>query len=365
LAQAQVTDHLSIATRKQLAAGSQHGDRIHLRRLMMPFSDAESTLQQESSEILHGTHRHLSGRWVKYGKFSAVVFVFIAAGALFATHGSPKRFPVVDVLGLEQLNSNDPCAAYAFLDLVKVVYNNLGNKGPDKGPEGLVYEANALTPNGATSRPLYITVNCTNLDDYTPYAVNEVGLGGKFGSFNIKEGTKVHLVFKVYDKATWAPFSIDSQQFSFFDLDTHMGEVVEYVKLKGLSSYTVSKTTEIDISKDDNGFYTFTATKEGTGADNPADPTQLNDMQRNRAVTVDFKNFDGFEAEFGASAGPLSPRWFKWVGRPSLLCAQNPNGILDPQNPGGGSDVNTVTVEEERNCWFIVPIFNWCFPKFW
>jgi len=224
-------------------------------------------------------------------------------------------------------------------------------------------------------------VNCTNLDEYTPYSAEEVGLAGKFGSFNLKEGTKAHLIFKIYDKDTWAPVRINSQQFSFFDLDTHIGEVVEYVKLKGITSYTVSTNTEINITQDTDGFYTFTATQEGTGADNPTNPTLLTTQQKNRAVTVDFQNFDGFEAEFGTTAvdGSISPRWFKWVGRPSLLCAKNPYPNLDPKKPDGdGSDVDTVTavptsppdssttpgtVEEERNCWFIIPIFNWCFPK--
>merc|ERR1712176_1480592 len=63
------------------------------------------------------------------------------------------------------------------------------------------------------------------------------------------------------------------------------------------------------------------ATTEGTGEDNPKDPTELTEQQKDRAVTVEFENVKHFDFEIGASKGKTD-RVFSFVFRPSLLCAK-------------------------------------------
>merc|ERR1712173_360004 len=116
------------------------------------------------------------------------------------------------------------------MDLEGVTYSNLGNKGPDFGTEGLVYNATAISAAGART-PMFITVN-TSDPKYAPNNANEVGMNGSVGYFNVnsynQSAAKVQLSFRFYDQ-TWKPRVIES--ISFMDLDTHGLDSFEYVKL--------------------------------------------------------------------------------------------------------------------------------------
>merc|ERR1712039_607266 len=81
---------------------------------------------------------------------------------------------------------------------------------------------------------------------------------------------------------------------------------------------------------------TFTATKEGTGDDNPSDPLDLTEVQENKAVTVTFADKADINFEVGATAG-RRPRVFSFIFRPSLLCAQKvPVKEVRRPTSGGG-----------------------------
>merc|ERR1719221_288115 len=70
------------------------------------------------------------------------------------------------------------------------------------------------------------------------------------------------------------------------------------------------------------GQYKFAASTFGDGADNPKDPSQLNQQQKNRAVTLLFNDVSEVDVTLAASPNnEVSPRFFTFVMRPSLLCA--------------------------------------------
>jgi hypothetical protein len=69
--------------------------------------------------------------------------------------------------------------------------------------------------------------------------------------------------------------------------------------------------------------WVFTATTEGDGSDNPVDPMTLTEQQRNRAVTLTFRKINEFNVTMASTSGWM-PRYFTFLGRPSVLCALTP-----------------------------------------
>jgi len=211
-----------------------------------------------------------------------------------------------------------------------------------------------------------------NSDADTDPNVN--GIKGKYGIVSAKGGTKLDLVFSLFDAKTQAPVLVPEIDISFFDLDTHeSGQAAEYVKLLGKDSfgqYITTKDPLIDMITESDGVK-FLATSVGTGDDNPSDPMLLTVKQKKKAVTVKYFDTHKFEVEFGSDGANHQHRWFQFVLRPSLLCAKTQDGDVDlDESPTTTKTTTTAatastTEEEKQNCLFTVPIINWCVPKFW
>mmetsp|Transcript_91653 Transcript_91653/g.285664 ORF Transcript_91653/g.285664 Transcript_91653/m.285664 type:complete len:1020 (-) Transcript_91653:377-3436(-) len=217
------------------------------------------------------------------------------------------------------------CEVYPYFQFQvpnAVMHNNLGNKGPAyRTGEGIQYLATAL---GQGAGPLlhkdvWITVNATN-SDFQPAYPKVIGMQGKYASVNIKPGTHLDYTLHFYDGTTGQRLTLKNYSLTLFDLDTgHAGASREYVELHGFAGYHLTKNTEVKVSK--RGSRTrFSASTEGTGADNPTDPMFLTAQQKNRAVTALYENVDEVSVRVGAGPGATA-RFFTMVSRPSLLCA--------------------------------------------
>jgi len=220
-----------------------------------------------------------------------------------------------------------------------VISSNLGKQGPDKdAPEGIIYRATA-TNTGSDVKNLEIHVHSLKnfsvaADDEDSYDsaydpafktgsyVN--GIHGKFACINIKQNKSLKVRAHAYDADKKEDILLPHAAISFFDLDTGYdnNHSVEHVSVAGYSAYYLSNETQITVSHDhDNGITAFTATKEGTGADNPTDPIELTREQKDRAVTLELTAVKHVDFEIGASAGRTG-RVFSFVFRPSMLCAK-------------------------------------------
>jgi len=176
---------------------------------------------------------------------------------------------------------------------------------------------------------------------------------------------------------------IRRQEFTFFDLDmAPNGETIEYVKAWGFHTATLTEHSELTRTNTSDGSMTFTASKEGNGDDGPEDPLMLTIQQKNRALTLEWANFTEFDLEFGCSDG-WHTRYFTFVARPSLWCAQTstPFGVgPNPQlstisNTAAITSIETITTlvgttttladstEKPRTCWFSIFSFSWCANK--
>jgi len=245
------------------------------------------------------------------------------------------------------------CDDLPFVRLQKVVTSNLGKQGPNKSAEeGIIYQATSKHT-GANVSNLEIHVhsvkafeNDTYDDEYEPAFKTGTyvnGIHGNFGCVNVKQGKSVKLRAHAYDADTKKDIPVPHGAISFFDLDTGKDDVlsVEHVKVAGYSHYFVSNETEINVTQEGE-FTVFTATKEGTGDDNPTNPIVLTAQQKDRAVTLEFSGTSHFDFEVGASEGHTS-RVFCFVFRPSLLCAKT--AIKKVLYPGSGPEAPIIAVK--------------------
>mmetsp|Transcript_56923 Transcript_56923/g.128418 ORF Transcript_56923/g.128418 Transcript_56923/m.128418 type:complete len:347 (+) Transcript_56923:80-1120(+) len=294
-----------------------------------------------------------------------------AAAALVGRSSSPASL-ITGSIGAVTGLSEDPCSGEPFLDMKEILHNNLGGKGPDKGAEGIVFKGKDLG-SGESGKEILMVVNATG--DYSPDSAKSNGFNGKYMTVNVQGGTKVHIHIRMLDAATKEPVKLHEQDFTFFDLDTATGgKNTEYLKTTGFDEVVTTQNTEVKISKGDDGFTTFKASTRGTGADNPRDPLLLTLQQRDRAVMLKFKDADNIEAELGCSEGP-HPRYFTFVGRPSLACGKIKGGgdstLVTKDSEGNetklASEAETTTAAPTeaagKKCLFTIPIINFCVPN--
>merc|ERR1712110_1332791 len=97
---------------------------------------------------------------------------------------------------------------------------------------------------------------------------------------------------------------------------------------------------------------TYTATQPGFNHDNPTDPTNLTELQLQRAVSLQFKDFTETLVTFGSTkSGNRGLRRFDFVGRPSIKCAigVDPGKVIDVTETTTTTVIETTTVIKTDN----------------
>jgi len=231
----------------------------------------------------------------------------------------------------ELVHASDPCRNFEYISMEKAIYRNLGRKGPDTGPEGLIYKGADVKPVGTFGKrpapsPIMVVLNASAaMDLKTDSTYN--GMSGQYARVNLKHGTSMLMTVKFLDGLTMQPRVMKSLDFTFFDLDTHAtGNEVEYIKVWGLSSFVLTQNTMINSAIDHtDDSATFEATTPGTGLDNPTDPLLLTSEQKNKAVTLHFEDISQFKLELGSidkTPHQGGHRAFIFVAKPSLRCGR-------------------------------------------
>lgn len=317
--------------------------------------------------------------WMSQRKMFTLIFGMAVAGtalvASFSVNPSKAMYGGRDqVAAISQFNSEDPCAAEPQIKIDKPSNSNLANVKGTSTPEGITFPAKYLDPKKNVEQTVKVVVNAlppsTGQDTTTAN-----GIWGKYAGIAVKGGRKLHLKFSIKDEND-DPVILRELDVTFFDIDRHREKGdVEYVKLWSPGKHYVTSNTLVSITKNETeNSVTFGATRDGTGADNPKDPLALSAEQKHKAVTLKYLNADHFEAEVGSTGhlGGTVPRGFIFVFRPSLLCAKTTGGgdvTLDETDLATTTVTTTgaptTTTGEQKNCLFIVPVINWCFPKFW
>lgn len=252
------------------------------------------------------------------GKFAAPQKSVILSKDLSATENFFEKVPSKEY--------PDPCGSYPYVRLRNVTHSNLGNKGPDKGREGIEYQGRVH--HVGLEEQFLVTLNAKS--DYQPSWPKENGYKNYFGQINVKQGTNVSLTLGVYNMTSKEKIVVPRFVLTVFDLDQGKeNRSVEFFTIANFKKVWLSNETELTQTDNDDGSSTFTATVEGSGTDNPTNPLALTPLQKNRAVTFEFEDLDEVPFTFGASSGHTT-RVFMFAIRPSLLCAYTklPDGTL-------------------------------------
>lgn len=165
--------------------------------------------------------------------------------------------------------------------------NNLGGLGPEAG-EPMLYFTNFTMFEGHA-----VDLLITNITEYIPKKTEENGLHGDFLMINVMSGTNVTLLFQLFELGTRNPYHAPGLILDCLDLDTAAdGMSVESVTVDGLTAYSVSKESEISVTRAGHGMFpgalSFTATTAGNKDDNPEDADDLTDEQLARTVSFHF-----------------------------------------------------------------------------
>jgi len=301
----------------------------------------------------------------KDGKIKKLTVVVLAVTALFATVLFCNGFSAVSTVavrhdddifmdlqevsnvsnvsndsGVEEPKIPDPEAGKKFMPcdgLVAIkkpalVASNLGGFGPDDTkPEGMRYNTTATISAGGNATTISVGIEINAIGNYTggdAYKANGHnafnGIHGKFLSILILSGTSLEINVSVTDLDTGLPLLLPYFAITFFDLDTSAGgESKEYVEADGIEHFYIYKDSEVEVESRDKDSKVFSASKMGTGHDNPKDPDQLTIAQKKKGVTLQYLHKSSAHLTLGAREGGKThpDRGFTFTLRPSLLCS--------------------------------------------
>jgi len=222
------------------------------------------------------------------------------------------------------------CEKLVVVKHPELVTSNLGGIGPDKtAEEGITYNTEAYMQDGdgnkIAGKKLKVVIHAKGAYDHKEgHSQNFNGLHGKFLSILIKGGTSLSFNVTVLDADTNKPFLLPYFSITFFDIDMETGgRAKEYVVAQKFSHYYVYKDTQIKVTDDGEGKTKFSASKVGTGADNPEESEALEPVAKSKGVTLSYLQRSSADFTIGAEGGgDADLRGFLFTLRPSMLCAK-------------------------------------------
>lgn len=202
-------------------------------------------------------------------------------------------------------------------NLATVRYSNLGGLGPDyNSPKGLRFDNVAAIENDQM-----LDMIVSNLTEYEAANTTNNGLNGEFAQVNILGGTSTKFRFQFLKHGTDDPFTMDWNYISIFDLDhgKRKEQYKETMEIKGFATHYLTETSELHLTQHGEKWYTYASTTFGTGKDNPTDPMNLTQVQKDRSVTLLFHNKNFFDARFGSAKPKKAGRNFLFSGKSALV----------------------------------------------
>ena len=130
-------------------------------------------------------------------------------------------------------------------------------------------------------------VNNADINTLTASGLAEINLRGPKKGQGLAE-TFVDLEFCFLEEDTDVPVTLSGFQLTFFDFDQSNSGSDECLRISDHDSYTLSEQTEIVVTDVGGGTTQFCGSQYGEGGDNPNTADELNDLQKNRAVTLSF-----------------------------------------------------------------------------
>lgn len=177
-------------------------------------------------------------------------------------------------------------AAPLGLDLQRLLYSNLGGKGPSQAVMRGIRFGGVAEVSGVK-----VDMIVDAEGDYSPVDARQNGvkqIGGHpslFGSINVPVGTKVDLVVNFVDSSTNIPVKVPAFYFTLYDMDN--GEQLE---IAGFSQVYLSTTSKLEYQS--TAASTFFRVEDADAPD-PEAPLVLSHDQLAHAATFVFKELTG------------------------------------------------------------------------
>jgi len=230
------------------------------------------------------------------------------------------------------------CHGFTRIAAHKVLHSNLGNKGPDSGEEGIILSAVEIDEDKGDAPDVrhHLVMKINALTPYEPFDKTDNGLDGKFLTISEHAGheLKVSISFWEGNHTASKPWSVPHKLgLSVYDLDTSANNTgVEYFIVSDFADEQLTKSTKVKqiddlgakVKKLDlgAGAVKFEATVYGNSSDNPVDPSDLTQDQKDKAAVVEYKpNTHSINVTFGSTVGPI-PRRFMFFFEDALLCEE-------------------------------------------
>jgi len=276
--------------------------------------------------------------------FGSIFLLLVVAG--FCGHALPELSggPAAAVSSTRWAKTQrrlmaDPCAEFPSIKIEKILVNNLGGYGPDKGnPPGIVFEV-SMSNVGLPQTKAHLIVN--TFTGYVPNWVASNGLHGEWAAINYKPGTTVGLVANFWDPETKKNLTIPRGYMTFSDIDAGRDGEKEFVTVSNffenyyVGDQTMTQTEEHILTT------TFWGRDSELGYDNPEQNAELTAVQKKKSVTLQFST-DGLQAavfKVGCLPGKSS-REIRFGFQPTMLCSKThmPDGnILGATESGQGN----------------------------
>lgn len=247
-------------------------------------------------------------------RFVPPVFVLLLVGlaACFTSNilrGNAQGLQVLETATVPN-SITDAKLCGSQIDLQKVLQNNLGNMGPDKGTEGIIYQA-VETQDGKSPRPLKIEIHALGV--YAPFDASKNGLEHQFAVVNQPAGKDIKLKLSLKD-ADDNPLKLRTLHLNAYDFDEEgvgldgVGVGQEFFVIHGEHQDQRTNTTQVTKQNLGDGSFKYSATQVGTGADNPVSSHTLTHLQKDRSVALMFKDAQEVTFTIGSTLGGV-PRF--------------------------------------------------------
>jgi len=187
------------------------------------------------------------------------------------------------------------------------------------------------------SKPIDLIVTATKNDKFKAPARQAHGIEGPYGKIVVPSGSWIALKFKLAYSVDHSAATAPQFYFSVFNLDTHFGGASgEAVGIDEFDEYVVEGSTELKVMTGADGLTWFGATGYGKEGNLPANPSDMTDLQKNRAVTFSFKDTSEFSMTFQVGEGSGSRSfYFAGISALSECCSgePQPTTTAKPQLP--------------------------------
>lgn len=238
-----------------------------------------------------------------------------------------------------------PCTDFPNVKIIRCTHNNLGNKGPDTGDEGMKFEVEVNDKALASTTTAELRVNAVG--NYIPNWNEFNGQNGEWARINLDAGQAASFTASFWDGSSQLTLLRGYMTFSDLDGGPTGKEFVAVETAPFSGNYFIGNQNQLtpETTSHADSFvqaqvpssygrtFVFAGTDAEYGQDNPALGDKITALSKNRAVTMQFGHSGLHEVKFKVGATPgVSSRTIQFNFQPTLFCAvtQMPDGSEKP-----------------------------------